>query len=134
MKDYITPSLRKDLNNIILHAGTNDLILDRNSQGITTSIVNIACSMKGVKYDVSKSNIIPRTESKNLNQRGHEVNILLSPSRPVHFQKSCIKIKIDLIFIFTPPCGGSKGFIKAIKAFIKPFETPQRGVKIKNLS
>ena len=32
---------------------------------------------------------------------------------------------------FTLLCGASKGFIKAFEAFIKPFETPQRSVKIK---
>ena len=40
------PSLRKDPNHIILHVGTNDLILDRTSQDIATSIVNLACSIK----------------------------------------------------------------------------------------
>ena len=30
-------------------------------------------------------------------------------------------------------CGASKGFMKALKAFIKLFEAPQRSVKIKNL-
>ena len=28
-------------------------------------------------------------------------------------------------------CGAPKGFMKALKAFIKPFYGPQRGVKIK---
>ena len=35
------------------------------------------------------------------------------------------------IFIFTLFCGASKGFMKAFKAFIKPFEAPQRIAKIK---
>ena len=34
-------------------------------------------------------------------------------------------------FIFTLLCGASKGFMKGLKAFMKPFETPQRSVKIK---
>ena len=36
-------------------------------------------------------------------------------------------------FTVTVPllCGASKGFMKAINAFIKPFETPQRNLKIK---
>ena len=42
------PSLRKDPNHIILHVGTNDLILDRTSQDIATSIVNLACSIKAL--------------------------------------------------------------------------------------
>ena len=39
--------------------------------------------------------------------------------------------KLSSIFIFTLLCGASKGFMKAFKAFIKPFEAPQRSVKIK---
>ena len=35
------------------------------------------------------------------------------------------------IFIFTLLCGTSKGFMKALKVFIKPFEVPQRSAKIK---
>ena len=34
--------------------------------------------------------------------------------------------------IFTLLCGALKSFMKAFKAFIKPFEAPQRNVKIKN--
>ena len=33
--------------------------------------------------------------------------------------------KLSYIFIFTP-CDASKGFMKVFKAFIKPFEAPQR--------
>ena len=32
------------------------------------------------------------------------------------------------IFIFTLLCGASKGFMKVLKVFIKPFEAPQRRV------
>ena len=42
--------------------------------------------------------------------------------------------KLSQIFIFTLLCGASKGFmkaLKALKAFIKPFEAPQRSEKIK---
>ena len=38
------------------------------------------------------------------------------------------------MFIFTLLCGASKGFMKDLKAFIKPFEAPQRSVKLKILS
>ena len=37
--------------------------------------------------------------------------------------------KIKLTFILL--CGAAKGFMKAFKAFIKPFEVPQRSVEIK---
>ena len=36
MEDYMKLPLRKDPNDIILHVGTNDLILDRTSQDIAT--------------------------------------------------------------------------------------------------
>ena len=39
--------------------------------------------------------------------------------------------KISEIFIFAFFCGASKGLMKALEAFIKPFEVPQRSVKIK---
>ena len=35
------------------------------------------------------------------------------------------------ILSFTLLCGATKDFMKAFKAFIKPFEAPQRNVKIK---
>ena len=35
------------------------------------------------------------------------------------------------MFIFTLLCGASKDFMKAFKAFIKPFEASQRSVNIK---
>ena len=40
-----------------------------------------------------------------------------------------IKIKINLILIFTLLCGAAKDFMKASKAFIKPVEAPQRSLK-----
>ena len=39
--------------------------------------------------------------------------------------------KLPSIFIFTLLRGPSKGFVKTLKAFIKPFEAPQRSEKIK---
>ena len=66
MGDYMKPSLRKDPNHIILHVRTNDLILDRTSQDIATSIVNLACSIKDENCDVSISNIILKSDNKKL--------------------------------------------------------------------
>ena len=42
-----------------------------------------------------------------------------------------VKIKINLSFYFYTSCGVSKDFMKALKAFINPFEAPQRSVKLK---
>ena len=75
MEDYMKPSLRKKPKSYkIIHAATNDLILDRTSQDIATSIVNLACLMKGKNCDASTSNIILRTENKKFNQKCQEVN------------------------------------------------------------
>ena len=52
---------------------------------------------------------------------------LPNPSRPNPRQRE----KINLISFFTLICGTSKGFINVFKAFTKPFEAPQGGVKIK---
>ena len=54
--------------------------------------------------------------------------LIVSPSHP----DPGLKEKINL-FIFTLLCGTSKGFLvpqKAIMAFIKLFEVPERSVKI----
>ena len=50
-----------------------------------------------------------------------------SPSRPNPGRRE----KLSSIFIFTLLCGAAKGFMKAMKAFTKPFEAPKRSVKIK---
>ena len=47
----------------------------------------------------------------------------------LYIWKSYIKIKINLIF--TVLCGASKGFMKALKTFIKYSGAPQRKVKSK---
>ena len=39
--------------------------------------------------------------------------------------------KLTWVFIFVLPSGASKGFMTALKAFIKPFDAPQRSVNIK---
>ena len=39
--------------------------------------------------------------------------------------------KTNLNFIFTFLCGATKDFMKAFKGFVKPFEAPQRSMKVK---
>ena len=55
-------------------------------------------------------------------------SVCVNPSRVNSGQREKFDLKI---FIFTLLCGASKGFLKAFKAFIKPFEAPQKSVKIK---
>ena len=61
---------------------------------------------------------------------GHFNSSFPDPGRREKIE-SCIKIKINLIVIFTLLCGASKGFMKALKTFIKRFEAPQGSVKVK---
>ena len=54
-------------------------------------------------------------------------NLLLNHNVPIPDKEK----KLTEIFIFTLLCGASKGFMNALKTFIKPFEARQRSVKIK---
>ena len=54
---------------------------------------------------------------------------IINPSRPAPGLR---EKKLTYTFIFALLCGASKGFMKALKAFIKPFDPPQRSLKIKN--
>ena len=64
----------------------------------------------------------------------------LTPPAPREFQKVVKRQKLTFNFFFALLCGASKCFMKAFhkmvthtqtKVFIKPFEAPQRSVKIK---
>ena len=50
-----------------------------------------------------------------------------NPSVPIPDEEK----RLSYICIFTLLCGASKGFMKAIKGFIKPLKAPERSVKIK---
>ena len=64
-------------------------------------------------------------ERKTLEKPKYRCSVkLINPSRLDARRRG----KINLIFIFTLICGASKGFMKAIKTLIKPFEEPQRSV------
>ena len=49
--------------------------------------------------------------------------MLFNPPRPDPGKKK--KRKLTSFFIYTLLCVASKGLVKALKAFIKPFEAPQ---------
>ena len=49
----------------------------------------------------------------------------MSPRRTLSEKVSGEEKKLTKIFIFMPVGGASKGFMKALKAFIKPFKAPQ---------
>ena len=100
MGDYIKLSLWKDPSYIILYVGTSDLILDRT---LTTSIVNLICSMKDKKCDTSTSKIILRTDYEKLNQKSYESSTLLKKKlckeRTIYLTDNSNKIKARTTFI-----------------------------------
>ena len=54
---------------------------------------------------------------------------MLTLCAPIPDEEKKINLKFYFhTFLF---CDASKGFMKALKAFIKPFKAPQRSVKIK---
>ena len=90
--------MRKEPDNTIFYGGTNELILDRTSQDITTFIVNQAYSLKDVNCDVSISNIILRTDNKKLIQKGQGVNTHLkelSKEKSISLIDNANKIKVQ---------------------------------------
>ena len=56
------------------------------------------------------------------------IELLLIFNGPIPDKKK----KLTQVFIFALLFGASKGFMKAFKALIKPFEAPQRSVNIKS--
>ena len=77
MNDYVKPSVRSNPDHFILHVGTNDLSLDKSSEEIARSIIDLATSVKNEKHDVSISNIIIRADDKKLEEKRCEVNSFL---------------------------------------------------------
>ena len=59
--------------------------------------------------------------------KGNSMFCIVNASRQIPDKEK----KLTQIFIFTLLCGATKDFMKALKAFIKPFEVSQRSVKIK---
>ena len=75
------------------------------------------------------------SKSKNLKQHefvfeANECSSDINPSRPNPGRRE----KFKLNFIFTFLCGASKDFMKALKAFIKPFEVSQKKCDNKSLT
>ena len=56
--------------------------------------------------------------------------VVVNPSRPDSGREGKINLNY-LILSFTFLCSASNGFKKTFKAFIQPFEAPQRSVKIR---
>ena len=87
-------------NPLCRNVGTSGLILDRT---LTTSIVNLVCSMKGKKCDTSTSNIILRTDNKKSNWKSYELSTLLKKKlykeRTIYLIDNTNKVKASSTFI-----------------------------------
>ena len=73
MVDHVKPTIREDTpDNIILHAGTNDLRSEKTSSQIAKAIIELAMSLKTDKSSVIVSTIVPCFD--NLNNKANELN------------------------------------------------------------
>ena len=72
-KDYIKPSLRKNLDHFILNVDTNDLCPNRSPELIGKFIIDHALTLKN-KSHVSASNMIAQSDDDSLNKKRCKVN------------------------------------------------------------
>ena len=77
MEDYMKPSLRNTPDQLIFHAGRNNLSFEKFSKEIVVSIINLSSRLKNKMHDVSVSTIILITDDKELNEKGMEINLHL---------------------------------------------------------
>ena len=66
MEDYIKPTVKLSRKQIILHCGTNNLLLSEDPQTIAKNIINIAKNIKAETVKVAILSIIPRRDTFNL--------------------------------------------------------------------
>ena len=75
MVDYARPTMRRDPDLIVLHAGTNDLRSQSSAKNIADDIMRLGLQMKSDQNDVMISSILYRADS--LNDKGMQVNQIL---------------------------------------------------------
>ena len=107
-----------------------------NCNKFTLQFAKCEAIIRTLNYIISSLHLWKR----NNNLRGCELQIRIQYlgyciyyiTLPVpYISGSCSKTKIYLNFYFHTSLWRLKGFMKAFKVFIKPFEAPQRSVKIK---
>ena len=72
---YARPTIRKQPDLIILHAGTNELIKKKTANNIASDIVKLELELKTENNEVMVSSLICRND--DLHQKGKQVNIIL---------------------------------------------------------
>ena len=77
MVDYSRPTVRKEPDLIVLHAGTNDLRSNKTAENIASDIIKLALELKSEKNDVMISSLVFRDDTAELNDKGKAVNLIL---------------------------------------------------------
>ena len=62
MQDYVRPTLRENLDHIIIHVGTNDLALNTPVEKVAESIIDVASTLKSDSCSVAISSITVRND------------------------------------------------------------------------
>ena len=70
MSNYVKLLVRSSSDHFIFHVGTNNLSLDKSSEEIARSIIDLTTSISNEKHDVSISNIKIRADNKKLEEKG----------------------------------------------------------------
>ena len=77
MIDYARPTVRKEPDLIVLHAGTNDLCSNKTADNIASDVMKLALELKPEKNEVLISSILFRHDSPELNDKGNATNLIL---------------------------------------------------------
>ena len=75
MMDYARPTVRKNPDLIVLHAGTNELKTNKTAHNIASDIIKLGLELKSEENDVMISSIVCRNDA--LNDKGKNVNNIL---------------------------------------------------------
>ena len=87
MEDHIKPVFRNKPDHIFFHIGTNDILFNKNSEDLASSIIELVLSGKSESCDASISNIVVR---KDIHQNKYqEVND--------HLKEKCREKNINII-------------------------------------
>ena len=72
MTHYAIPTVKSNLERIIIHCGTNNLKMDGSPEAIAEKTIELAKSVRSTTNEVVISNIIPRRDK--LADKGSKVN------------------------------------------------------------
>ena len=89
MKSYVIPSKNYNNDLAIFHCGSNDLRCKKSALQIANDVTSLALDFKTNENDVMISALVARSDMKNMNDKGMEVNKFL--------RSNCEKHKLHFI-------------------------------------